>query len=333
MTRPPCGGLFLRPFPLYNHGDMPDDYLETKGELSGDLNPKKPKKKIRWWQIALNTVLIAALVGVVGVSANVVYLSVNYGDAFFVDGASMYPALNKSGLIRNADGSYRAITWKDSVQREGDYVDYGWARMGERGLSDLHRFDIVITYYKNDLLQKSDGTYSRKSNASLKIKRIIGLPGETVQIVPVYDDNGNLATPWGNTIITTKDGEVRTYGSYYKFSDFEDAGGETYRSKVTEANQKVGPVTLKDDEYYVLGDNRAGHYSSDSRASDVGPVPSYCLQGKAYLITGLRRLSQDANGSYSPVFALDKIRPFWAYSHLEISPFENTLISTEKIHA
>ena len=327
------GAFFYHPSVFMITSYMPDEYLETKGELNGDLNPKKPKKKTRWWQVLLNVALIVVLVGVVAISVNVVYLSVNYGGAFFVDGASMYPTLNKDGLIRNSDGSYRPITWKDAVQHEGDYVDYGWARMGDRGISDLHRFDVVITYYRNDYISKSGEDHTLKSGASLKIKRILALPGETLQILPVYDENGNLTTPWGNMVITTVDGRVKTYASYYQFSDFENVEGETYRSKVTAANQTVGPITLKDDEYFVAGDNRAAHFSSDSRGSDVGPVPSYCLQGKAYLITGLRRLSQDANGAYSPVFALDRVRPFWNYSHLDPQPFESTLIAVEDAHA
>lgn len=310
---------------------MPDDYLETKGELTGDLNPKKKKAKRHWWQIVLDVVLVAAFVGVAAFSINVVYLSVNYGDAFFVDGASMYPTLNKDGLVRQKDGSYKAITWKSSEQGDGDFVDYGWARMGEKGLSDLGRFDIAITYYPSDMVLQEDGSYLPKKGASLKIKRVIGLPGETVTICPDLDENGNIATPWGTTVIRDSAGDVSTYSSYYSFSDFEDIDGETYRSKVTLANQNVGPITLGEDEYYVCGDNRAGHYSSDSRV--IGAIPRYCLQGKAYLVTSLRKLSKNEDGTFNPVFTWNKNRPFWNYYYLDSAPFEKTLTKKETSHA
>ncbi len=324
MTRPPYGGLFLILIGLYNFAGMPDDYLETKGELTGDLLPKK-KKKHRWWQIVIDVVLIASFVAVAGISANVLYLSVNYGDAFFVDGASMYPTLNKDGLMKKSDGSYGPITWKSAEQSDGDYVDYGWARMGERGLSDLQRFDIAITYYPADMNRQSDGSYKPKSGASLKIKRVVAFPGETITIRPDLDENGNIATPWGTMTITKTDGTIESYSSFYSFDDFEDVDGETYRSKITSANQTVGPLKLADDAYFVLGDNRASHYSSDSRT--VGAIPSYCLQGKAYVVTCLRKLSKNGDGTFTPVFALDKLRPIWNYIHLDSTPFRKTLNS------
>ena len=106
---------------------MPDDYLETKGELSGELNPKKKKKRKHWWQIAIDAVLVCLLLAVAGVSANVIYLTSNYGDAFFVDGVSMYPTLNKGALRKETDGTYTKVTWRSGEQKAGDLVDYGWA--------------------------------------------------------------------------------------------------------------------------------------------------------------------------------------------------------------
>lgn len=308
---------------------MPDDYLETKGELSGELNPKKKKKRKHWWQIAIDAVLVCLLLAVAGVSANVIYLTSNYGDAFFVDGVSMYPTLNKGALRKETDGTYTKVTWRSGEQKAGDLVDYGWARMGERGLSDLKRFDIVITYYEKDYQVDAAGTKTLKSDASLKIKRLIAFPGETVQISPDYDDSGNLSTPWGTLTITSGSGKVSVYPSFYSFDDFEDiAIGSsiiTYRSKLTEANVTFGPYTLAADSYFVLGDNRASNFSSDSRNLE-NQVTSNCLQGKAYLITSLRELKTNAKGNLEPVFKLSKVRPFWNYVHLDGQAIEKTKI-------
>ncbi len=39
-----------------------------------------------------------------------------------------------------------------------------------------------------------------------------------------------------------------------------------------------GPITLSDDEYFVIGDNRAS--SHDSRYNDVGPISRDAIMGK-----------------------------------------------------
>ena len=108
----------------------------------------------------------------------------------------------------------------------------------ETTLSDK-RYDIVVFPY-----QYQDNTYY--------IKRIIGLPGETVQILSgmVYIDGMRLDEHYGNEIM-------------------ENPG-------IAEE-----PLTLGEDEYFVLGDNR--NNSSDSRASDVGLIHRKDLIGRAWI--------------------------------------------------
>lgn len=85
------------------------------------------------------------------------------------------------------------------------------------------------------------------------IKRIIGLPGETVQI----DDEGNIYI----------DGEILE----------EDYGLETIQNP----GRASEPITLGDDEYFVLGDNR--NNSTDSRMEKVGNVKRDTITGRAWL--------------------------------------------------
>ena len=84
-------------------------------------------------------------------------------------------------------------------------------------------------------------------------KRIIGLPGETVEIME-------------NRIYI--DGEKLEEG--YETTDIDDVGIVTEK------------VKLAGDEYFVLGDNRAS--SEDSRNADVGNVKREYIYGKAWFV-------------------------------------------------
>ncbi len=84
------------------------------------------------------------------------------------------------------------------------------------------------------------------------IKRIIGLPGETVQIID------------GNIYINSELLE-------------EDYGKEIMKY----AGTASVPITLNEDEYFVLGDNR--NHSSDSRDPDVGVINKDRIIGKAWV--------------------------------------------------
>ena len=99
------------------------------------------------------------------------------------------------------------------------------------------RFDIVIFPFRNN----SGNTY---------IKRIIGLPGETVRI--------------------DKEGVI-----YINDEVLDESYG---REIIQNPGNALEGVTLKSNEYYVLGDNR--NDSEDSRFS-VGVVYRYEIIGKA----------------------------------------------------
>lgn len=106
--------------------------------------------------------------------------------------------------------------------------------------SDPKRFDIIVFPFKYE-----ENTYY--------IKRIIGLPGETVQVTDgcAYI-NGELL-------------ESDIYGAEL----MEDSGIASE------------PLTLGEDEYFVLGDNR--NHSSDSRDPSVGILTRKDLLGKAWV--------------------------------------------------
>ena len=84
------------------------------------------------------------------------------------------------------------------------------------------------------------------------MKRVIGLPGETVQII------GGLV--------------------YIDGAPLEDESG---LGQVSLAGRAGSPITLGEDEYFLLGDNRDS--SEDSRFANVGNVKADQIQGKVWL--------------------------------------------------
>ncbi len=103
-------------------------------------------------------------------------------------------------------------------------------------LGDPRRFDIVV-FSRGD----------RKDN----VKRVIGLPGETVQITggSIYIDGERLET----------DGSM---------------------DSVSLAGLAEDPVLLEKDEYFLMGDNQDS--SDDSRFANVGNVKRSQISGKVW---------------------------------------------------
>lgn len=135
------------------------------------------------------------------------------------------------GQRTQVSGSSMETTLSDGDQLIVDKISYRFRAP--------NRYDIVVFPY-----QYEENTYY--------IKRIIGLPGETVQIVDgyVYIDGQQLDEHYGNEVML-------------------DPG-------IAEE-----PVTLGDDEYFVLGDNR--NNSQDSRAANVGVIHGKDLLGRAWI--------------------------------------------------
>ncbi|MCI9078050.1 MAG: signal peptidase I [Lachnospiraceae bacterium] len=106
--------------------------------------------------------------------------------------------------------------------------------------TDPDRFDVIVFY-----------PHGRDSKDYF-IKRVIGLPGETVQIkgADIYINGEKIEENFG-------------------------------KDPITDPGIAEKPIKLGDDEFFVLGDNRT--VSDDSRYEDVGPVKRENIEGRAIL--------------------------------------------------
>ena len=103
-------------------------------------------------------------------------------------------------------------------------------------LGEPERFDVIV--FRD---RREEGRYY--------MKRIVGLPGETVQIA---------------------DGRVTIDGVLLE--------EPSEREEIRDARRASEPVVLGESEYFVLGDDRNG--SSDSRDSDIGNVSAEQIIGR-----------------------------------------------------
>lgn len=153
------------------------------------------------------------------------YLIVTFvGQRTVVDGESMYNTLN--------DG--------DNIIVEKLSYTFG----------NPERFDIIVFPHYD----------SYRGEEVYYIKRIIGMPGDTLQIknglIYLIDEEGN------------KNILEEEYG-YYR-------GGVLMQSGMASS-----PITIPEGYYFVLGDNR--NNSKDSRDASVGLVKGEDIMGKAWL--------------------------------------------------
>ncbi len=125
--------------------------------------------------------------------------------------------------------------------------EYGFSNIFGALISAFNRFDVVVVN-------------GEKTNDDNWVKRIIGLPNETIEF---------------------RDDRLYIDGKYMKepFLDTNYMEG-VKAQKNTNFTDDFGPITLGKDEYFVMGDNR--RLSFDSRA--VGPFKQGDIISKSVLV-------------------------------------------------
>jgi signal peptidase I len=229
MPSPICGGFVERTDQTYRSPERPapdPHYDREPGDESEQIPRKEREHRATAWEI-VETILLALLIFMMvrGVVLN-----------FRVDGNSMEPTLSNSEMLivnRRAYASVdvnQLLSYLPGVDRESGDERYLF--------SPPRRGDVVVF--------RPPGARSEPY-----IKRIIGLPGETVEIREgaVFIDGARLHEPYVSSS-----------------TSWRGSGDES-------------AITIPEDEYFMLGDNRSN--SSDSRV--FGTVPKENIIGKSWI--------------------------------------------------
>ena len=132
----------------------------------------------------------------------------------------------------------------------------------------IDRFDIVVAKEKTD-----------DENIFI-IKRVIGLPGDTVEYKKdqLYVNGKKMNEPYLNSFKEKlKDGSLIDYFTKIN-SNYANFDFNTDYLTVDSSGNDTFKVTLKSDEYFLLGDDRP--ISKDSRA--VGPIKKSDIISKTF---------------------------------------------------
>lgn len=121
-------------------------------------------------------------------------------------------------------------------------------------LKNNDRFLVDKTYYDSHPIQRGDVVVIQLANNRQFVKRVIALPGETIEYKDdvLYINKEAVDEPY---LITAKNESQKE--NLYLTEDF-------------------GPITIPEETIFVLGDNRQN--SLDSRM--IGPIPIDQIVGK-----------------------------------------------------
>lgn len=127
--------------------------------------------------------------------------------------------------------------------------------------------EVLVDRFSYKLLSPKRGDIvaflpNGNKNSHYYLKRVVGLPGETVQII----------------------------GGYVYIDGILLEEDESY-DKIADAGIAEVQITLGIDEYFVLGDNR--NNSEDSRSGNIGAVKKDNITGKAWFHLGSDESSMD----------------------------------------
>ena len=207
-----------------------------------------------------------------------------------VNGHSMWPTLSGGGTYTEPG---------DQTSYHLRY-HYGLADINKSSVYGLHRFDVVVTYYPQG--------WGGSSN-DYKIKRIWGFPGETIDLtydeqkleytfraykqgMPTYEIKSARKEFTQNfESYYTQQGETKYKESSLTYSVNEFVlPNKTFRTSHTNPfgssskSPRVFHKDLKNDEYFVMGDNWQGSTDSYDNMTNPNRLTANELQGRVICI-------------------------------------------------
>ena len=205
-----------------------------------------------------------------------------------VNGQSMWPTLSGGGSFTEESTNYHLR------------YHYGLADINKSSVNSLHRFDVVVTYYP----QGWGG-----SSKDYKIKRVWGFPGETIALTynsetceytfkaykqgqPTYELK-STRKEFTQTFETFYEEQGQTK---YKESSLTYSVNEFVLPHKTFRTSHINPIgssskgprafhkDLKNDEYFVMGDNWQGSTDSYENITNQNRLTANELQGRVICI-------------------------------------------------
>lgn len=219
-----------------------------KKENPSVFDPKE--KREEKWKKVLTVILTIIFIFFILLGSAFLFVDYYYL-TIYVDGSSMYPTLK---------------------EREFGLVDEH-----QKALNNIKRGNIIV--FKH---------YTSETTFSYYIKRVIGLPGESIDFV-----EGDYSFD---------EVKIKEAGSSEFFTLDEPYLTNEARLKTAPSDLSTYPRDLSDVEYFVMGDNR--HYSNDSRRDEVGLIRKEDVVGVLVLIQGYvdETRAEYVNGTYKVTY-------------------------------
>ena len=218
--------------------------------------PPEPERKHRSFLAELPVLIVIAFVLALVLKTFLV-------QAFFIPSASMEPTLLVGDRVL-----VNKVLYEIREPRRGEVVVFS-----TKDGSEAEPQGNVLQRLLSGL---SSGLGVAPPGEKDFIKRVIGLPGETLEMREgvIYIDGNPLPE------------DLTSEGGYLADRDLND----------------FGPVTVPDGQYFMMGDNRLN--SSDSRFS-LGTIPADQIIGRAFVIIWpLARFDSLPRGEYGEPLAL-----------------------------
>lgn len=229
----------LEPFPKFKNSIEPEVKIVSD---NFSIDKMKAKKRFSVWGFILtflgNFILISALA--------ILILKLFVFQQVEVDGLSMYPNFN--------DRDYLMMNSIDKNFERGQVVAlYSNDKFAYKATHELNPYDSYMARFD----------CGNPCNAKFFLKRIIGLPGEEIEVT-----NGDI-------IIYNKE---NPNGAALK----EDYITQITKDSMKRMNYHFAKTRVPDGKFFVMGDNRTN--STDSRV--IGAIADYAIFGKQVVRIG-----------------------------------------------